>query len=111
MSRLIVRDFSNLKTLEDLIKVLSEYTGELTPIISGGIQFGDNIQSQTVSVKFLVANEDLSIGHNLERTGVNFIVTNKDVSTDIYHGVGADTTSTIFLRSTVAPANVTLYLV
>lgn len=111
MSRLNSKDLSNIKTTEELLPIISEYTNQLNTIINGGIQFGDNITSQTIDIRFSAANVDKGINHNLNKTGVRYLVVRKDVSCDIYHGQGSDTLNTIFLRSTVGNSSVTLILI
>lgn len=111
MSKINPINFSNITELEDLLRWIAVYTGQLTPVINGKIQFHDNIQSQQIEVKFTLANTDQSIVHNLNKTGVKYIVTDKDVSCDIYKGQKDDTLNTIFLRSTVANSTVTLELI
>ena len=103
-------DLGSIKTPEEFMRFCSSFLSDLENAFNGLIEFDQNIKSQTVSVKFDSANVDKEIKHSLNKSSVNFLVANKDVSCDIYHGSGSDTGSTIFLRSTVAPATVILIL-
>lgn len=104
-------DFSKVQDLGELVRYLSAYINELTPIINGRLQFDDNIQSQTVTTYFSAADTDLAIVHKLGKTGVGFFTIGKTAATDIYNGIGTDTTNIIYLRSSVAGVTVTLKLI
>lgn len=104
-------DFSKITELPDLVRYLSAYINELTPIINGKIQFDDNIKSQTVEVYFDAANQDKTISHNLNKTNVGFLLINKMSSFDVYHGSISDTLSTVTLRSTVAGVTATILII
>lgn len=103
-------DLSRIEELNDLIRLLSSWMNEVTPVINGKIEFDQNIRSQTVSVGFPSANTDTTVAHKLNKTGVNFLVVNKTAACDIYHGAGTDTVNQIYLRSSVAGVTVTLTL-
>jgi len=103
-------DLGSIKDTTTFMRFCSSFLSDVTDVINGQLEFSLNIKSQVVSVTFNTANSDVTVTHTLNKTGVNFLVANKDVACDIYHGSQSDTSSTIYVRSTVAPATVVLVL-
>lgn len=83
---------------------------DIKQALLGRLTFGENIQSTVTEVTFVTANADQTINHGLERIPVSFIA-HADVATNIYKGTVAWTDKTITLKSSVAPAVVTLTIV
>jgi hypothetical protein len=102
-------DLGKITDTNKFMQYCSKLLNDLMSVFNGKIEFDLNILSQTVSVKFVNANTDLSVAHNLNKTGVKYIVASKSATCDVYNGVTSSTTKTIYLRSTVA-TTVTLIL-
>lgn len=98
-----------IKDPVEFIRQASTLLADIVLMINGKIEFGDNIKSQIVSVDFPTANADVAINHQLNKTGVNYFPTTKNVACDIYEGSRSANNQTIYLRST-QPSSVTLVL-
>jgi formate dehydrogenase assembly factor FdhD len=90
-------------------KEASPVIQETVDTVNGKLEFDTNMNTQTVTVKFPVANTDLAIGHKLNKTTINYLVGSKSVDCSVYNGATANTKNTVYLRSTQA-ATVTLIL-
>lgn len=102
--------FGRITDQKEFNNSVSRYVDELHPVINGKLQFDQNINSQTITMFFTLANTNYVINHTLNRTGLNFLIAHKTQSFDIFHGSGIDTPSTINLQSSVAGVTVTLIL-
>lgn len=101
-----------LGTIKDPLEFIRQAATLLSDIvlmINGKIEFGDNIKSQVVSVSFTASDTDTAVNHGLNKTGVNYFPTTKNVTCDIYSGNRSANNQTIYLRSTQV-ASVTLVL-
>jgi hypothetical protein len=76
--------------------------------MNGNMTFA-NLNTQTVTVVFRFANIPQLVSHNLNKTGVKFMIMDKGASCDVYHPSNLDTNSKINLGCTVA-TTVTLLL-
>ena len=95
-----------IRSVDGLFKAVQD----IKELLLGRLTFGDNIQSTTVTVTFPDADTDVIVKHGLERTPTAWIAAS-DVATNIYRGSVAWTTKQISLKSSVAPAVVTLIIV
>lgn len=102
-------DLTKITDAPTFMRFASALLNSIVSTINGGLQFDQNLQTQSVSVSFGVANTDVSVNHGLNKTGVKYIVTSSNAGCGVYTGVSSATTSTIFLRAT-APATVSLEL-
>lgn len=110
MSKVVSQaDLGKITDPASFITYCAKFINDLIPVFNGGLEFDLNMKTQTVSINFSNANTDQSIPHNLNKTGVKYIVAQKKLSTDIYDGLTSSTTKTLYLRSTVA-TTVTLIL-
>lgn len=110
MSKISQNDrLGTIKDPVDFIRQASKLLGDIVLVINGKIEFGDNIQSQIVSVSFSAQNTDTSVNHALNKSSVNYFPVSKNVACDIYTGNRAANNKTIYLRSTQV-ASVTLVL-
>lgn len=110
MSRVVAQsDLSNISDEKQFMQYCSKLLSEIVSVINGKTDFDTNLSTQTVSVRFTNANTDLSIPHNLGRTGLKYFAVKKSAACDVYDGATTATKSTIYLRSTVA-TTVTLVL-
>lgn len=104
------KQLQNINDVQEFMRYCAQAVDDIQTVINGQIEFGQNIKSQTVVQYFDQANVDKQILHNLNKINVNFIIVNKTVASDFYHGVARDTVSTINLRSTVAGVTATIVL-
>lgn len=109
MSKISPIDLTNIDDTTEFMRYCSQLVGTIVDTINGKLEYDVNLLSQKVSVTFSVPNQDTAVTHKLNKTGVQYIVTSKNAACDVYNGVGAATTSTIYLRGTVA-TTVTLEL-
>ena len=97
---------SNTETLEDLRKFTDQIISQLVSVVNGKIDFDDNLDTSIVTFTFPAANTTYSVSHSLDRQPIGYSIIGKNISTDIYDGVGSSTEKAIFLRSSVANATV-----
>lgn len=95
-----------VKSLDGLFKAVQD----IKALLLGRLTFEDNIQSTIKTVTFPDADTDLIITHGLERIPTSWLATS-DVATNIYKGSVAWTSQQISLKSSAAPATVTLIIV
>jgi hypothetical protein len=93
---------SNVESWQDLQRFSDQYFTATTDLLNGNLTFVDNIDVSIVTFNFLAANTTYQVTHTLERIPTGYLVIKKAASTDVYDGVGTNTGSAIFLRSTVA---------
>ncbi len=91
---------------EDVQRYVDIFCQDVAKTINGNLDFSTNFNCKVLTASFSSANTDTVISHNLGRVTSNFIVVSKSVSCDIYNS--SATSSSITLKSTVAPATVTL---
>lgn len=104
------KQLQNITDTQEFMRYCAQAVDDIQTVINGQIEFGSNIKSQTVVQYFGQANSDVMIRHNLNKTSVNYLIANKTAASDFYHGSGADTLSSIYLRSTVAGVTATIIL-
>lgn len=104
------KQLQNITDFKEFMRYCAQAVDDIQTVVNGQVEFDQNFKSQTVIVTFNDANSDVMIRHNLNKVGVNYIVSNKNIASDFYHGSGADTLSTIYLRSTVAGVTATIVL-
>ena len=95
-------DLSNIKNVEDLVRFVSQSINQLQDTLGGAVEFDSNILSQSLTIVFPTANVAKSISHKLNKTGVRFIVVDKNVSCDVFHTASLDDVSHITLTCTQA---------
>ncbi len=94
---------------EELPKFATLFAQDVTQLLNGRLGFADNFDAKIVSQTFSSANTNALVAHGLGRVATNYIVLSKDVACDIYSGSGS-TSGAIGLKSTVAPATVSLLI-
>lgn len=94
---------SSPRFIEELISMLRGILGNLAALFDKGISFSDNTDSKTVSgTSNAIANTESSFSHGLSRVPTGFIVVSLDKGAVLYNGASANTTTLIYLKSTVA---------
>lgn len=110
MARVKTIDLTNITDPTEFITYCSQMVGLLVDAVNGGLDFDQNLNTESVSVVFTAANVDVKVPHQLNKSIVKYIVTSKTAACDVYTSpASAFTSSNIFLRGT-APATVTLEL-
>ncbi len=104
------RDIRNVSNFEDFIRLSSQFFDDVASLLDGGIQFDSNIETDTIPVFFATANVDVQVRHNLNKSNINYLIVQKPVTVDVYHGSGTDTNSVVYLRSTVGGITLTMRL-
>lgn len=96
-------DISNL-TVEDpqFISFLSQIINAMVTILNGDISFSDNFRGRIVNVVFNAANTQQAINHSLNKIPTGYLNIGSKAATQLYNGVTASTTQTIWLQSTAA---------
>lgn len=102
-------DLSNLDDPKEFMKHGSIVVKDAVDQINGGLEFDKNLNTETVTIKFLTANVDVAVPHSRGRTGLKYFPVKKSVDCSIYDGSNAATTKIIYLRST-QPATVSVVL-
>lgn len=102
-------DLSTIKEPVEFMRHGSQAIQAIGDQVNGGLEFGKNIRSDTVTVKFTAANTDTAVNHNLNKNPVHYIIGQKSATCDVFTGTRSATNGTIYLQST-APATVTLVI-
>ena len=85
---------------------------ELAETINNGLKFSDNFNAETKIVADTgVANTEFSISHTLKRVPTGYIAIKNSTSGVIYNGTTSWTTTAIYLRCSVANANITVIII
>lgn len=101
-------DLNATRSPDEFFKAAPQVITQVINQINGKLDFS-NLNTQEVTVKTGAANTAFDVMHNLNRTGLKFIVASKDVAADVYRGDG-DTVNTIVLKCTSPSVNLTLLL-
>lgn len=109
------KDLGNITTaLQGRLRFGSNSTSTGTPNVGANANsstMGENIAGQFVTFTTPASiNTSFTVPHNLGSTPVGHIVASKNMSVDVYGEPSTWTDSNITLKSTVANANVTLFL-
>jgi len=102
MAKLDNIDLGKITDMKEFMNYCAKFCQNLFNVMNGKLEFDSNILSQTIEVTFLATNTDTRVSHSLNRTGLGYIVKQKDAACDIYDGTTAATNNAIYLRSTVA---------
>ena len=92
-------NLSNLLTVDDLIRFLSQITDEYATVVNGQLQFDQNLKTSTVDVRFTAANTQVSVPHGLARVPTGYIQAKSNVAARIYDGGSTNTDSVLYLKS------------
>lgn len=93
-------DLTKIRDSDDFMRFCSDAVTTILTTLNGSLDF-TNLKTQQVDIVFTQANANTPIAHNLNKTGVNYIVVSQDAATSIYRGSG-DTNKTIILKASVA---------
>lgn len=102
-------DFSNIKSIDELVRFLSPFINNLQSVINGNLEFTSNFKAILLDTKFSTANLNTGIAHTLGRVPLGYINVGSNVATQLYDGSSPNSADFIFLRSTVV-SNVKLLI-
>jgi len=104
-------DIIGVRNLPMLLNSLKEHSNNLLRILNNGIKFEDQLDSkEKTQTDTGAADTEFSITHELGRVPVGYLVKKIDKGGVIYESGTAWTSETIYLKSTIANCNVTLYI-
>jgi len=87
----------------DLVRSLDEQSSDLDSILNGGLLFGTNFDAVMISVTSnATPDTEDTVAHTLGKAPTGYIVYYKDKAGDIYDGGTTWTTSSIYLKCSVA---------
>lgn len=105
----VIQDLNKVKDPNEFMRHASQVHQQTTDAVNGGLEFDQNIRSQTVVVTFNAANTDVAVNHNLNKTDVNYLKGKQSAALSVFDGVTKATNKTIYLRAD-QPGTVTLIL-
>lgn len=111
MATTTLLDCSKITDPQEFMRYSSQVINDMQRLVNGNILLNkSNMLIDIQEIDFDVIDSNVAISHNFKKTGVNFIVVNKDATCDIYHSSNSDDKNTINLSSTVGGVTVTLLL-
>ena len=97
---------------KDLAKVLENLFSNLVGIFNAGIRFDQNADVRIVSyTSNAVPNTEDAVAHTLKRVPIGYILIGQDKAASFYKGSTSWTTSSIYLKSSVASVAVTVLVI
>lgn len=102
-------DLGNIEDPTEFMRQASKLLTSIVDVVNGGLEFDKNLLSQTVDFTFTAVNTEFAVPHNLNRTGLNYIVVSKSAYCDVARVVNRDTKTAIYLIGS-GIANVKLIL-
>lgn len=95
-------DLGNINDLDGLRRFISIFLNDTLTQVNGNLLFGDNIKTQILSITFPTANTEVVTVHSLGKVPNGYIKVGSEAAAVIYDGTTENTSSNIYLRSTVA---------
>lgn len=109
MSKIVPQyDLTQIKDPTQFMRFASDVISQIVNALNGKLDFA-NLSTQQVGVTFKAPNVSVGIPHNLDKTGVNYIVVSTSGPCEIFRGSG-DTDAQVFLQSSAGGINATLIL-
>lgn len=103
-------DFSNVTTLDDLIRYTSSFAEDIRNVVNGNIEFSPkNMYLELATVKFVTANMSFNVPHTLGKAGSGYIVYGANVATSVYNTIPADNKFFYLLASSISTVNLILF--
>lgn len=100
MSKTVQKTLTSIDEPKEFMRHASDVISSLQSVINGQLDFS-NMKTQLVDVIFTGVSVDQKIKHNLNKTGVNYIVVDKSGANDVVHNSSnQDTANYIVLRAT-----------
>ena len=85
--------------------------------LKGRLSFGNGTASENISGQFVTfttsatPNAEFSVPHTLGATPIGWLVINKDKAGDLYAGTTAWTSTSVYLKCSVASVTYTIFLI
>lgn len=90
---------SNLKTLEELTRWVSQTLSAIIDLVNGRISMVDNMDVFEATVTFTAANAEVKVPHTLTRVPTRYEISSLTAAMSIYTGTTPFTESNIYLKS------------
>jgi len=103
-------EIQNLTTLEEVKRFINSWLTNITDVLNGNVEFGQNIRTTEVTVYFQRSDTEQAVFHGLGRLPNGYIKVGSSVDFGLYDGNQATTSSVIWLRaSQVGTAKILFY--
>lgn len=93
---------SNVTSLEDLKRYVSQTLDLVVNEINGRLIFGENIRGQILTVPFPTPNIDVTIPHQLNRVPDGYFLVGSNAAMSLYDASSASNGQNAYLRSSSA---------
>lgn len=94
-----VLSLSNLKTLEDLVRYVSQFADAVSLVVNGRIEIQDNLFVSSVTADFTAPNTTVGVAHDLGRVPVGYLVTGLGSALIVFDGTTTNTNSTLYVQA------------
>jgi len=94
-----------------LAKELLNYSFSLSELLNGGLKFTENFNCESHAVADTgAANTEFAVAHTLKRVPTGYLVIKNSTTGAVYDGATTWTTTNIYLRCSIANANITVII-
>lgn len=87
----------SIKSLDDVVRFLSQAMSNISQILTNRVSFTDNMDAQVLDIEITQSNQQIT--HTLGRVPIGFIVLSKTSAEEIYRGSVEWTDKHIYLSS------------
>lgn len=94
-------DLSNINDPTQFMQYSSIMNNDMANAINGGLQFDQNMSTQTVSVVFASADTEVVIPQSLNRVPTGYLIGGLSVASIVYTSTTAWTGATIYLKASM----------
>jgi len=95
-------ELSNLETLEDVTRYGTQVIREIVDLINGNLRITDNLSVSLRDVVFSASSTEVQVEHGLNRLPTGYILVKSNVSTTLFDGDTANSTTLIYLKASAA---------
>lgn len=92
----------SVENFEQLRRFVTIYLTELTRLINGNLNFGENILNSPAVVTFPAAGQDVVVPHKLGFIPNGYLVSKRSDNFVIYDGAQANTNEVLYVRASAA---------
>lgn len=92
-------DISNLQTLDDTTRYVSQCLTQIVSVLNANVTFSDNFKATQISVNFTAANAEQAISHSLGKVPSGYFLVGASVALNLYNGTSDNTDSKIYIKS------------
>lgn len=93
---------SNLESVEELRRFVGAFSDNVASALNSRLTFSDNFLASIITFVFTGANTTLGMPHKIGVIPSGYILVGTTVAMSLYDGEQANSTDTLFLRSTAA---------